>query len=74
MRTIGGIAVGECPLTGGVICRDLCCFRTFDSLALVLSYDCATSCCGYGVLSSVFIPDSARELCDQCFAFGAVRI
>ena len=43
------------------MCRDGCCFRAIDGL--VLSDDCTT----YGVLSSVCVPDSVRELCDGCF-------
>ena len=62
---IGGGALGECQLSGGVICRDGCRFRALDGL--VLSHDCDLCYCSYGVLSSVCIPDSVRELCDHCF-------
>ena len=62
---IGGGAFGECRLSGGFLCRDGCRFRVLDGL--VLSHDCELCYCSYGVLSSVFIPDSVRELCDGCF-------
>ena len=65
MRAIGGGAFGECALTGGIVCHDRCSFRAIDGL--VLSDD-STKCFSiYGVLSSVCIPDSVRELCDRCF-------
>ena len=62
---IGGEAFGECRLSGGLICRDGCRFRALDGL--VLSHDCELCYSSYGVLSSVFIPDSVCELCDGCF-------
>ena len=62
---IGGGAFSECRLPGGFICRDGCRFRALDGL--VLSHDCELCYSSYGVLSSVFIPDSVRELCDSCF-------
>ena len=65
MRAIGGGAFSECALTEGILCRDGCCFRVIDGL--VLSSDCTSCFCSYGVLSSVFVPDSVRDLCDGCF-------
>ena len=65
VRVIGDGAFSGCPLPGGVICRDGCRFRTFNGL--VLSHDCELCYCSYGVLFSVCIPDSVRELCDHCF-------
>ena len=65
VRAIGGGAFGECALAGGIVFRDGCCFRAIDGL--VLSYDCTICHCSYGVLSSVCVPDSVRELCDGCF-------
>ena len=65
VETIGGGALVECPLSGGVMCRDGCRFRAVDGL--VLSHDCELCYSSYGFLSSVCIPDSVRELCDQCF-------
>ena len=62
---IGGGAFSECCLSGGFICRDGCRFRALDGL--VLSHDCELCYGRYGVLSSVCIPDSVRELCDSCF-------
>ena len=47
------------------MCRDGCRLRALDGL--VLSHDCELCYCSYGVLSSVCIPDSVRELCDCCF-------
>ena len=47
------------------MCRDGCRIRALDGL--VLSHDCEICYCSYGVLSSVCIPDSVRELCDSCF-------
>ena len=55
---------GECPLSG-FICRDGCRFRALDGL--VLSHDCELCYSSYGVLSSVFISDGVRELCNLCF-------
>ena len=65
VRAIGGRALGECPLTGGIVCGAGCCFRAIDGL--VLSDDCTICFSSYGVLSSVCVPDSVRELCDGCF-------
>ena len=65
VQAIGGGAFGECALAGGIVCRDGCCFRAIDSL--VLSDD-STKCFSiYGVMSSLCILDSVRELCDGCF-------
>ena len=58
-------ALGQCALTGGVVCLDGCCFRVIDGL--VLSGDCTSCLCSSSVLSSVCVPDSVRELCDGCF-------
>ena len=66
VRAIGGGAFSECASTGGIVCRDGCCFRAIDGL--VLSDDCTRCFCSYGILSSVCIPDYVRELCDGCFA------
>ena len=65
VREIGGGAFGECALPEGIVCRDGCCFRAIDGL--VLSDDCTRCFSSYGVLSSVCVPDSVRELCDGCF-------
>ena len=61
VRAIGGAAFGECQLTGGIVCRDGCCFRAIDGL--VLSDDCTICFSSSGLLSSVCV----RELCDRCF-------
>ena len=65
VRAIGGGAFGECVLTGGIVCRDGCSFRALEGL--VLSDDFRICFSSYGVLSSVCVPDSVRELCDCCF-------
>ena len=65
VRGIGEGAFGECALPCGIVCRDGCCFRAIDGL--VLSDDCTRCLFSYGVLSSVCIPDSVRELCKNCF-------
>ena len=65
VRAIGGGAFGECALEGGIVCRDGCSFRAIDGL--ILSDDFTMCFSGYGVLSSVSVPDSVRELCDGCF-------
>ena len=65
VRAIGGGAFGECALTGGIVCRDGCSFRALEGL--VLSDDLSICFSSYGVLSSVCVPDSVRELCDRCF-------
>ena len=66
VRAIGGGAFGECALTGGIVCRDGCSFRTLDGL--VLSDDLRICFSSYGRLSSVCVPDSVCELCDGCFS------
>ena len=63
--SIGGRVFCNCPLPRGVICRDGCRFCVFDGF--ILSRDCYRCFCSYGILSSVCIPDSVRELCDRCF-------
>ena len=62
---IGGGIFGECRLPGGLVCGAGCRFCAFDGL--VLSRDFERCFCNYGVLSSVSIPSSVRELCDGCF-------
>ena len=71
MRAIGGGAFGECALTDGIVCRDDCCFRAIEGL--VLSDDLSICFSSYGVLSSVCVPDSVRELCDGCFKWWKSR-
>ena len=61
---IGGGAFSDCPLSGGLVC-DGCQFSAVDGL--VVSLDCERCFGSYGVLLSVCIPDSVRELCDYCF-------
>ena len=65
VREIGGGAFSECELRGGAICRDGCRFRAVRRF--ILSDDCLKCCCSYGILISVCIPDSVRDLCDECF-------
>ena len=65
VREIGGGAFSECELRGGAICRDGCRFRAVRRF--ILSDDCLKCCCSYGILTSVCIPDSVRDLCDECF-------
>ena len=65
VQEIGGGAFAECALPGGILCRDGCRFRAIGGL--VLSSDCTRCFCSYGVLSSVYIPDSVSELCEGCF-------
>ena len=65
VEAIGCGAFGLCPLSGGFVCGDGCRFCAFDGL--VLSLDCERCFCSYGILLSVCIPDSVRELCDGCF-------
>ena len=62
---IAGGAFGECELSGGLVCRNGYRFHAFDGL--IVSHDCERCFCSYGVLSSICIPDSVRELCDRCF-------
>ena len=70
--TIGGGAFVECPLSGGIICGDGCRFCAF--YGLVLSRDCERCVSSYGILASVCIPDSVRELSDCCFrSLGRLR-
>ena len=61
----GGGEFSECALTGGILCRDGCRFRAIEGL--VLSDDLRICFSGYGVLSSVCVPDGVRELCEGCF-------
>ena len=65
MRAIGGGSFGECALTGGIVYCDGCCFRAIDGL--VVSDDLRICFSSYGLLSSVSVPDSVRELCEGCF-------
>ena len=65
VREIGGGAFNECALSSGAICRDGCRFRAFAGF--ILSNDCVTCYSSYGILTSVCIPDSVRDLCDECF-------
>ena len=47
------------------MCRGGNCFRGIDGL--VLSDDFTICFSSYGVLSSVCVPNSVRELCEGCF-------
>ena len=69
VESLGCGAFFECPLSGGIICRGCSRFCAFGSL--VLSRDCERCFSGYGILSSVCIPDGVRELCDGCFKWCA---